>query len=239
MIKFINVSKTFGNKKILDNINLEIEKNKITCLIGESGCGKTTLLKMINRLNDPTSGIITINGKNILKEDPIKLRRNIGYVIQQTGLFPHMTIEENIEIIPRIEKAPQKVMEKKTLELMDMIDLNPNEYLKRYPSELSGGQQQRLCIARTLAIEPDIILMDEPTSALDPISTIKIEDLMQELKEKYSIIIVTHNMQQAARVSDKTAFFYNGLVIEYDDTKVIFENPRDKRTEDYVTGRFG
>ena len=177
MIKFINVSKTFGNKKILENINLEIEKNKITCLIGESGCGKTTLLKMINRLNDPTSGIITINGKNILKEDPIKLRRNIGYVIQQTGLFPHMTIEENIEIIPRIEKVPQKVMEKKTLELMDMIDLNPNEYLKRYPDELSGGQQQRIGIARAFATDPNIILMDEPTSALDPVTRLALQDV--------------------------------------------------------------
>ena len=170
MINFKNVSKSFGNKKILDNINIEIEKNKITCLIGESGCGKTTLLKMINRLNEPTSGIITINGKNILKQDPIKLRRSIGYVIQQTGLFPHMTIKENIEIIPKIEKLPKQDIEKKTLELMQMIDLNPTEYLNRYPNELSGGQQQRIGIARAFATDPDIILMDEPFSALDPVT---------------------------------------------------------------------
>ena len=236
MIKFINVSKTFGNKKILDNINLEIEKNKITCLIGESGCGKTTLLKMINRLNDPTSGIITSNGKNILKEDPIKLRRNIGYVIQQTGLFPHMTIEENIEIIPRIEKVPQKVMEKKTLELMDMIDLNPNEYLKRYPDELSGGQQQRIGIARAFATDPNIILMDEPFSALDPVTRLSLQDELIKIQNKHkkTIVFVTHDMDEAIKLADKIAILESGHIIQYDTPEMILKAPANNYVKEFV-----
>ena len=236
MINFKNVSKSFGNKKILDNINIEIEKNKITCLIGESGCGKTTLLKMINRLNEPTSGTITINGRNTLKQDPIKLRRSIGYVIQQTGLFPHMTIEENIEIIPRIEKLDKKDIEKKTLELMHMIDLNPSEYLKRYPSELSGGQQQRIGIARAFATDPDIILMDEPFSALDPVTRSSLQDELIKIQSKHkkTIVFVTHDMDEAIKLADKIAILESGHIIQYDTPEMILKAPANDYVKEFV-----
>ena len=236
MINFKNVSKSFGNKKILDNINIEIEKNKITCLIGESGCGKTTLLKMINRLNEPTSGIITINGKNILKQDPIKLRRSIGYVIQQTGLFPHMTIKENIEIIPKIEKLPKQDIEKKTLELMQMIDLNPTEYLNRYPNELSGGQQQRIGIARAFATDPDIILMDEPFSALDPVTRSSLQDELIKIQNKHNktIVFVTHDMDEAIKLADKIAIMEEGHIIQYDTPEMILKSPANDYVKEFV-----
>ena len=236
MINFKNVSKSFGNKKILDNINIEIEKNKITCLIGESGCGKTTLLKMINRLNEPTSGMITINGKNILKQDPIKLRRSIGYVIQQTGLFPHMTIKENIEIIPKIEKLPKQDIEKKTLELMQMIDLNPTEYLNRYPNELSGGQQQRIGIARAFATDPDIILMDEPFSALDPVTRSSLQDELIKIQNKHkkTIVFVTHDMDEAIKLADKIAIMEEGHIIQYDTPEMILKSPANDYVKEFV-----
>ena len=236
MINFKNVSKSFGNKKILDNINIEIEKNKITCLIGESGCGKTTLLKMINRLNEPTSGIITINGKNILKQDPIKLRRSIGYVIQQTGLFPHMTIKENIEIIPKIEKLPKQDIEKKTMELMQMIDLNPAEYLNRYPNELSGGQQQRIGIARAFATDPDIILMDEPFSALDPVTRSSLQDELIKIQNKHkkTIVFVTHDMDEAIKLADKIAIMEEGHIIQYDTPEMILKSPANDYVKEFV-----
>ena len=236
MINFKNVSKSFGNKKILDNINIEIEKNKITCLIGESGCGKTTLLKMINRLNEPTSGMITINGKNILKQDPIKIRRSIGYVIQQTGLFPHMTIKENIEIIPKIEKLPKQDIEKKTLELMQMIDLNPTEYLNRYPNELSGGQQQRIGIARAFATDPDIILMDEPFSALDPVTRSSLQDELIKIQNKHkkTIVFVTHGMDEAIKLADKIAIMEEGHIIQYDTPEMILKSPANDYVKEFV-----
>ena len=238
MIEFKNVSKRFKDVTVLKDITFEIEEGKLVVLIGLSGCGKTTTLKMINRLIKPTTGSITINGEDISKKNLIELRRNIGYVIQQTGLFPHMTIRENMEIIPRVEKLDNDKINKKTLELMEMVGLD-EELLDRYPTELSGGQQQRLCIARALAVQPEVILMDEPTSALDPISTSKIEDLVIDLKKDYTIIMVTHNMQQATRVSDKTVFFLLGEIIESGETEKLFSMPVDKRTEDYITGRFG
>ena len=236
MINFKNVSKSYGGEYILSNINFEIEKNKITCLIGKSGCGKTTLLKMINRLNEPTKGIITINGKNILKKDPIKLRRSIGYVIQQTGLFPHMTIEENIEIIPKLEKEPLQKIKKKTLELMDMIDLNPNEYLNRYPSELSGGEQQRIGIARAFATNPDIILMDEPFSALDPVTRLSLQDELIKIqhKEKKTIVFVTHDMDEAIKLADKIVILEKGHIAQYDTPEAILKSPANDYVKEFV-----
>ncbi len=243
-----NLNLWYGDNHALKDVNLDFHEKEISAIIGPSGCGKSTFIKALNRMvelvpNVRIEGEILYRDTDILnkKQSLELLRTKVGMVFQKPNPFPK-SIYENVAYGPKIhgikdKKTLDQIVEKslKQAAIWDEV----KDRLKDNAYGLSGGQQQRLCIARTLAIEPDIILMDEPTSALDPISTIKIEDLMQELKEKYSIIIVTHNMQQAARVSDKTAFFYNGSVIEYDDTKVIFENPRDKRTEDYVTGRFG
>lgn len=243
-----NLNLWYGDNHALKDVNLNFHEKEISAIIGPSGCGKSTFIKALNRMvelvpNVRIEGEILYRDTDILnkKQSLELLRTKVGMVFQKPNPFPK-SIYENVAYGPKIhgikdKKTLDQIVEKslKQAAIWDEV----KDRLKDNAYGLSGGQQQRLCIARTLAIEPDIILMDEPTSALDPISTIKIEDLMQELKEKYSIIIVTHNMQQAARVSDKTAFFYNGSVIEYDDTKVIFENPRDKRTEDYVTGRFG
>ena len=243
-----NLNLWYGDNHALKDVNLDFHEKEISAIIGPSGCGKSTFIKALNRMvelvpNVRIEGEILYRDTDILnKKQPLELlRTKVGMVFQKPNPFPK-SIYENVAYGPKIhgikdKKTLDQIVEKslKQAAIWDEV----KDRLKDNAYGLSGGQQQRLCIARTLAIEPDIILMDEPTSALDPISTIKIEDLMQELKEKYSIIIVTHNMQQAARVSDKTAFFYNGSVIEYDDTKIIFENPRDKRTEDYVTGRFG
>ena len=243
-----NLNLWYGDNHALKDVNLDFHEKEISAIIGPSGCGKSTFIKALNRMvelvpNVRIEGEILYRDTDILnkKQSLELLRTKVGMVFQKPNPFPK-SIYENVAYGPKIhgikdKKTLDQIVEKslKQAAIWDEV----KDRLKDNAYGLSGGQQQRLCIARTLAIEPDIILMDEPTSALDPISTIKIEDLMQELKEKYSIIIVTHNMQQAARVSDKTAFFYNGSVIEYDDTKIIFENPRDKRTEDYVTGRFG
>ncbi|CAD2075996.1 phosphate ABC transporter ATP-binding protein PstB [Phocicoccus pinnipedialis] len=243
-----NFNLWYGENHALKDINLSFHENEISAIIGPSGCGKSTFIKSLNRMVEMVPGVLTegeilYRDKNILDKDMSveELRTKVGMVFQKPNPFPK-SIYDNVSYGPRIHG----IKDKKTLDLIvekslrqaaiwdEVKDrLNDNAY------GLSGGQQQRICIARTLAVEPDIVLMDEPTSALDPISTIKIEDLMQELKKEYSIIIVTHNMQQAARVSDKTAFFYQGNVIEFNDTNIIFENPHDKRTEDYVTGRFG
>ena len=235
VIRFENVSRSFGNKTVLKNINLEIPDNAITCLIGESGCGKTTILKMINRLIEPTSGTITINKRNILKQDPIKLRRSIGYVIQQTGLFPHMTIRENIAIILKLKKKKEFV-DKRILELMDMIELNPSEYLDSYPSELSGGQQQRIGIARAFATNPQIILMDEPFSALDPVTRSSLQDELIKIQNKYNktIIFVTHDMDEAIKLADKIAIIDDGNIIQYDTPENILKHPVNDFVKNFV-----
>lgn len=238
----------YGDFKALKNINIEIEPNEITAFIGPSGCGKSTLLRCLNRMNDLVEGCkiegnvlldgTDIYGKNV---DVNLLRKKVGMVFQKPNPFP-MSIYDNIAYGPRC----QGVKDKKKLDEIVENSLRGaalwdevKDRLNKSAMGLSGGQQQRLCIARAIAMEPEVILMDEPTSALDPIATQKVEELMEQLKEKYTIVIVTHSMQQAARISDKTAFFLMGELIEFDDTDKIFTNPKDKRTEDYITGRFG
>jgi phosphate transport system ATP-binding protein len=237
----------YGNFQALKNINMDLYKGQITAFIGPSGCGKSTFLKTINRMNDLVEGVkitgnITMDGVDIYQDmDAITLRTRVGMVFQQPNPFP-MSIYDNVAYGPRIHGIHKKsvldeIVEKslKQAAIWDEV----KDKLKKSALAVSGGQQQRICIARTLAIEPEVILMDEPTSALDPISTLKIEDLATELKKDYTIIIVTHNMQQAGRISDKTAFFLTGEVIEYDNTEQIFNYPKNKKTEDYITGRFG
>ncbi len=242
-----NMDLFYGDFHALKNINLNVPSGEITAFIGPSGCGKSTLLKSLNRMNDLVEGCgitgeITLDGENIYKGMDVNLlRKRVGMVFQKPNPFP-MSIYDNIAYGPRTHGVKSKV------KLDDIVEKSlrdaaiweeVKDRLKKSALGLSGGQQQRLCIARALAVEPDVLLMDEPTSALDPISTSKIEDLSVELKEKYTIIMVTHNMQQAARISDKTAFFLLGEVVEFDDTEKLFSNPSDKRTEDYITGRFG
>ncbi|HSJ36596.1 MAG TPA: phosphate ABC transporter ATP-binding protein PstB [Planococcus sp. (in: firmicutes)] len=238
----------YGDNHALKNIDLDIKENEVTAIIGPSGCGKSTYLKTLNRMvelvpNVKTSGEILYRGRNIFDKDYSveELRTRVGMVFQKPNPFPK-SIYDNIAYGPRIhgiknKKILDEIVEKslRGAAIWDEV----KDRLQENAYSVSGGQQQRVCIARALAIEPDVILMDEPTSALDPISTLKIEELVQQLKKEYSIIIVTHNMQQAARISDKTAFFLNGEVIEYDKTDTIFSNPSDKRTEDYISGRFG
>lgn len=238
----------YGDNHALKNINMDIAENKITAFIGPSGCGKSTFLKTLNRMNDLVDGVritgtVELDGENIYGEkvDTTLLRKKIGMVFQQPNPFP-MSIYDNIAYGPRIHGIKNKSRLDEIVEtsLKDAAIFDEvKDRLKKSALGLSGGQQQRLCIARALAVEPEILLMDEPTSALDPISTLKIEDLMQELKKKYTVAVVTHNMQQAARVSDDTAFFLVGEVVEFADTADIFARPADKRTEDYITGRFG
>ena len=237
----------YGDKHALKNIDMMINKNEITALIGPSGCGKSTFLRTINRMNDlieivNINGGVFFEGKDIYKDyDEINLRKRIGMVFQKPNPFP-MSIYDNIAYGPRIHGIKNKnilddIVEK-SLRGAALWD-ETKDRLKDNAMGMSGGQQQRLCIARTLAVSPEVILMDEPTSALDPISTSKMEELMDELKKDYTVVIVTHNMQQAGRIADKTAFFLNGEVVEYGKTEDIFYNPKDKRTEDYITGRFG
>ena len=238
----------YNTSQALKNVNINIEKNTITALIGPSGCGKSTFLKTINRMNDLVQGVkiegeILYGDTNIFDKsvDVNELRRDIGMVFQKPNPFP-MSIYDNIAYGPRTHGIKNKVALDEIVEeslrgaaIWDEV----KDRLKKSALGLSGGQQQRLCIARALAVKPKILLMDEPTSALDPISTSKIEDLAMELKEKYTIVIVTHNMQQAVRISDKTAFFLLGELIEYGNTEEMFANPKEKKTEDYITGRFG
>ena len=242
-----NLDLYYGDFKALKNINLNISPNEITAFIGPSGCGKSTLLKSLNRMNDLVEGC-RINGKVLLDGQDIYgnmdinlLRKRVGMVFQKPNPFP-MSIYDNIAYGPRTHGIRSKV------KLDDLVERSLRDAaiwdelkdrLKKSALGLSGGQQQRLCIARALAVEPEVLLMDEPTSALDPISTSKIEDLAVELKKNYTIVMVTHNMQQAARISDKTAFFLLGEVVEYGETEQIFSMPKNKRTEDYITGRFG
>ena len=242
-----NLDLYYGDFKALKNVNLEIEANKITAFIGPSGCGKSTLLKSINRMNDLVEGCringeILLDGQNIFKGMDVNLlRKRVGMVFQKPNPFP-MSIYDNIAYGPRTHgihnKAKLDEIVEKSLRNAAIWD-ELKDRLKKSALGLSGGQQQRLCIARALAVEPEVLLMDEPTSALDPISTSKIEDLAVELKSKYTIIMVTHNMQQAVRISDNTAFFLLGEMVEYGRSEQLFSMPQDKRTEDYITGRFG
>lgn len=238
----------YDTKQALKDISLNIQKNAVTALIGPSGCGKSTFLRCLNRMNDLIEGVkmegeIVYEGNNVLDPnyDVIELRKKVGMVFQSPNPFP-MSIYDNVAYGPRIHGIKNKsrldeIVEKslKGAAIWDEV----KDRLKKSALGLSGGQQQRLCIARTLAVEPEVILMDEPTSALDPISTLKIEEMMDTLKQKYTVVIVTHNMQQAGRISDNTAFFYNGIIVEHGKTEDIFYKPKDKRTEDYITGRFG
>lgn len=238
----------YGNTQALKNIEIGIKENAITALIGPSGCGKSTFLKTLNRMNDlvpdvKITGKVEYDGKDIFAPgvDVNELRRDIGMVFQKPNPFP-MSVYDNIAYGPRIHGIKNKAKLDEIVEesLKDAAIWDElKDRLKKSALGLSGGQQQRLCIARALAVSPRVLLMDEPTSALDPISTSKIEDLAMELRKKYTIVIVTHNMQQAARISDQTAFFLLGNLIEYNDTEKLFANPNDKRTEDYITGRFG
>ncbi len=237
----------YGQFQALKHINMEVEKNEITAFIGPSGCGKSTFLKTLNRMNDLEEGVriegqILLDGKDIFKEmDAISLRQKVGMVFQQPNPFPK-SIYDNIAYGPRLQGIRSKVeldeIVEKSLRSAAIWD-EVKDRLKKSALGMSGGQQQRLCIARALAVSPEVLLMDEPTSALDPISTGKIEELAVQLKKDYTIIMVTHNMQQAARISDKTAFFLMGEMVEYGKTEDIFSMPKDKRTEDYITGRFG
>ncbi|GAA0734651.1 phosphate ABC transporter ATP-binding protein PstB [Clostridium oceanicum] len=242
-----NLNLYYGTVRALRDISMSIEKNAVTALIGPSGCGKSTFLRTINRMNDlidsvKIDGKVLFEGHDIYKDyDVIDLRKKIGMVFQHPNPFP-MSIYDNVAYGPRIHGIKNKnkldeIVEKslKGAALWEEV----KDRLNKNALGMSGGQQQRLCIARTLAIEPEVLLMDEPTSALDPISTLKIEELMDELNKKYTVIIVTHNMQQAGRISDNTAFFLTGEVVEFGKTEDIFYKPKDKRTEDYITGRFG
>ncbi len=238
----------YGENHALKDININIAQNAVTAFIGPSGCGKSTFLKCLNRMNDlvdcvKIDGTVTIDGEDIYspKVDTTLLRKKVGMVFQQPNPFP-MSIYDNIAYGPRIHGITAKAKLDDIVErsLRDAaIFEEVKDRLKKSALGLSGGQQQRLCIARALAVEPEILLMDEPTSALDPISTLKVEDLMEDLKKKYTVVVVTHNMQQAARVSDYTAFFLLGELIEFDTTDTIFKHPSQKKTEDYITGRFG
>ena len=243
-----NLDLYYGQKQALKNINMDIHSNAITALIGPSGCGKSTFLKTLNRMNDlidnvRITGQVTLDGEDIFDKnmDVTLLRKRVGMVFQQPNPFP-MSVYDNIAYGPRVHGIKNKAKLDEIVEeslrgaaIWDEVKDN----LKKSALRLSGGQQQRICIARALATKPEVILMDEPTSALDPISTTKIEDLMEELKEQYTVVVVTHNMQQAVRVSEYTAFFLVGDMVEYGETKELFTYPKDKRTEDYITGRFG
>ena len=243
-----NVTKIYDKKKVIDNIDLNINDREFVVLVGASGCGKSTFLKTLNRMNDLVDGVritgeVKLDDEDIYAEgvDTTVLRKRIGMVFQQPNPFP-MSIYDNIAYGPRVhgmkDKSKLDAIVEESLRGAAIFD-EVKDRLKKSALGLSGGQQQRICIARALAVQPEVLLMDEPTSALDPISTSKIEELMEDLKKKYTVVVVTHNMQQAVRVSDDTAFFLVGEMVEFGDTKTIFSYPKDKRTEDYITGRFG
>lgn len=247
-VKVENLNLYYGENHALKDVNMDIQENAVTAFIGPSGCGKSTFLKTLNRMNDLVDGV-RIDGKVLLDGEDIYdpsvdttiLRKKVGMVFQQPNPFP-MSIYDNIAYGPRVhgirdKKRLDQIVEE-SLRGAAIFD-EVKDRLKKSSMGLSGGQQQRICIARALAVQPEVLLMDEPTSALDPISTAKIEELMEDLKKKYTVIVVTHNMQQATRVSDQTAFFLVGEMVEFGDTKQIFSYPQDKRTEDYITGRFG
>ena len=247
-VKVENLNLYYGENHALKDVNMDIQENAVTAFIGPSGCGKSTFLKTLNRMNDLVDGVridgkVLLDGEDIYEPgvDTTILRKKVGMVFQQPNPFP-MSIYDNIAYGPRVhgirdKKRLDQIVEE-SLRGAAIFD-EVKDRLKKSAMGLSGGQQQRICIARALAVQPEVLLMDEPTSALDPISTAKIEELMEDLKKKYTVIVVTHNMQQATRVSDQTAFFLVGEMVEFGDSKQIFSYPQDKRTEDYITGRFG
>ena len=244
IIKIEHLDKWFKVKDMdvhaLDDISLDIYKGEIYGIIGMSGAGKSTLVRCLNFLEKPTSGDVIIDGRNLAKLSNKELRatrKDIGMIFQHFNLLMQRNVLDNVCFPMELAGVKKKEARKKALEYLKIVGLE--EKVKAYPAQLSGGQQQRICIARALAVQPEVLLMDEPTSALDPISTSKIEELMEDLKKKYTVVVVTHNMQQAVRVSDDTAFFLVGEMVEFGDTKTIFSYPKDKRTEDYITGRFG
>lgn len=236
MIEFINISKKFKDETVIENLSMKIDAEKITVFLGPSGCGKTTTLKMINKLVSPTSGTILIDKVDISKTDSITLRRNMGYVIQQTGLFPHLTIKENIEIIPKLSKNNPKKVEEKTKNLMKMIGLDYDNFKDKYPAELSGGQQQRIGVARAFANDPKIILMDEPFSAIDPINRNQLQKELLKLQKFYhkTIIFVTHDIQEAIKIADKICIMKDGKIIQYDIPENILRFPANKFIKDFM-----
>jgi len=236
MIQFERISKRYKTKQVLNEITFTINSGSLVAIIGESGCGKTTLLKMINRLIKPTSGTISIDGKSIGSMDEVALRRKIGYVIHQTGLFPHMTVKENIELIPKLEKMSTKDVEDNTKKLMQMVGLDCDEFLNRYPTELSGGQQQRVGVARAFATDPDIILMDEPFSALDPMTRSDLQDELVQLHAKFkkTIVFVTHDMDEAIKIADMICIMKDGDILQYDTPENILNNPVDEFVSNFV-----
>ena len=236
MIEFRNVNKIIDGRTILNNLNFTINKGELIVFIGPSGCGKTTTLKMINKLITPTSGQILINGNKIETEDTIQLRRNMGYVIQQTGLFPHMTIKENIGLIPSIQKVPEDKINDKVVELLNLVGLNPDDYMNKYPSELSGGQQQRIGIARALVMNPEVILMDEPFSALDPITRNQLQDEIFNIQQafKKTIIFVTHDMDEALKLADRICIMNKGSIVQFDTPAEILQNPANDFVREFV-----
>ncbi len=237
MIRFEHVSKVYDDKVVaVDDINLEIKQGEFIALIGPSGCGKTTTLEMINRLEKQTSGTIYINGRDICTFDKVELRRNIGYVIQQTGLFPHLTIGSNIGLVPRLQKWPEERIKARTCELLEMVGMDPSEYSDRFPFELSGGQQQRIGVLRALAAEPDIILMDEPFGALDPITRENLQDDLKKLQSKLkkTIVFVTHDMDEALKLGDRVVVMRKGRIVQADSPENLLRNPADEFVEEFI-----
>jgi osmoprotectant transport system ATP-binding protein len=236
LIEFKNVSKSFNGKVILKDINLTIEKEELVVFIGPSGCGKTTTLKMINKLLSPTSGEILINGDKIQDKDTIKLRRNMGYVIQQAGLLPHLTIGDNIGLIATMEKMPKDKIKEKVIELLNLVGLDPDEFIDKYPNQLSGGQQQRVGVARAFVMDPEVILMDEPFSALDPITKAQLQDEIFNIQQnvKKTIIFVTHDMDEALKLGDKICIMDGGSIVQYDTPEEILKNPINDFVSDFV-----
>jgi len=239
LIEFKNIVKKYRAKTIINPFSLNIEAGQLVVFIGPSGCGKTTLLKMINKLVQPTSGKIFVNGTDISTMNPIELRRNIGYVIQNTGLFPHMSIKENLELIPKLKGEDPASIEKKTKDLLEMVGLDPKEYLHRFPKELSGGQQQRVGVARAFSTNSDIILMDEPFSALDPVTRSSLQDELFQMQKELNktIIFVTHDMDEAIKIADKICILKDGDILQYDTPENILKNPANDFVEGFIGKR--
>ncbi|NLS42209.1 ATP-binding cassette domain-containing protein [Bacillus subtilis] len=236
MLTLENVSKTYkGGKKAVNNVNLKIAKGEFICFIGPSGCGKTTTMKMINRLIEPSAGKIFIDGENIMEQDPVELRRKIGYVIQQIGLFPHMTIQQNISLVPKLLKWPEQQRKERACELLKLVDMGP-EYLDRYPHELSGGQQQRIGVLRALAAEPPLILMDEPFGALDPITRDSLQEELKKLQKTLhkTIVFVTHDMDEAIKLADRIVILKAGEIVQIGTPDDILRNPADEFVEEFI-----